>query len=62
MYWIIFIGIAVISWIVQYRFKSKFKKYSEMPLTSGLSGAEVAEKMLRDNGLTDVEIISVEGN
>ncbi|PVH24789.1 MULTISPECIES: zinc metallopeptidase [Sphingobacterium] len=61
MYWIIFIGIAVISWIVQYRFKSKFKKYSEMPLTSGLSGAEVAEKMLRDNGLTDVEIISVEG-
>ncbi|MCL7988991.1 zinc metallopeptidase [Sphingobacterium sp. lm-10] len=61
MYWIIFIGIAVISWIVQYRFKSKFKKYSETPLTSGLSGAEVAEKMLRDNGLTDVEIISVEG-
>ncbi|MFD2742664.1 MULTISPECIES: zinc metallopeptidase [Sphingobacterium] len=61
MYWIIFIGIAVISWIVQYRFKSKFKKYSEMPLTSGLSGAEVAEKMLRENGLTDVEIISVEG-
>lgn len=57
----IFIGIAIISWIVQYRFKSKFKKYSEMPLTSGLSGAEVAAKMLRDNGLTDVEIISVEG-
>lgn len=61
MYWIIFIGIAVISWIVQYRFKSKFKKYSEMPLSSGLSGAEIAAKMLRDNGLTDVEIISVEG-
>ena len=61
IYWIIFIGIAVISWIVQYRFKSKFKKYSEMPLSSGLSGAEVAEKMLRDSGLTDVQIISVEG-
>lgn len=61
IYWIIFIGIAVISWIVQYRFKSKFKKYSEMPLSSGMSGAEVAAKMLRDNNLTDVEIISVEG-
>lgn len=61
IYWIIFIGIAVISWIVQYRFKSKFKKYSEMPLSSGLSGAEVAEKMLRESGLTDVQIISVEG-
>lgn len=61
IYWIIFIGIAVISWLVQYRFKSKFKKYSEMPLSSGLSGAEVAEKMLRESGLTDVQIISVEG-
>ncbi|MFD2597724.1 zinc metallopeptidase [Sphingobacterium corticis] len=61
LYWIIFIGIAVISWIVQYRFKSKFKKYSEMPLSSGLSGAEVAQKMLQENGLHDVKIISVEG-
>lgn len=61
IYWIIFIGVAVVSWIVQYRFKKKFEKYSETPLTSGLSGAEVAAKMLRDQGITDVEIISVEG-
>jgi len=61
MYWIIFIGIMLVSWIVQWRFKSKFKKYSEMPLSSGMSGAEIAQKMLRDNGISDVQVISVEG-
>ena len=61
MYWIIFIGIMLVSWIVQFRFKSKFKKYSEMPLSSGLSGAEIAQKMLNENGINDVQIISVEG-
>ncbi|WP_353138101.1 zinc metallopeptidase [Pseudopedobacter sp.] len=58
---ILFIGIAVISFIVQWRFKSKFKQFSEIPLSSGMSGAEIAEKMLHDNGIYDVEIISVEG-
>lgn len=58
---ILFIGIAVISFIVQWRFKSKFKQFSEEPLSSGMSGAEIAEKMLHDNGIYDVEIISVDG-
>jgi Zn-dependent membrane protease YugP len=58
---IIFIAIALISYIVQSRFKSKFKKYSEIALSSGLSGADVAKKMLNDHGITDVEIISVDG-
>ncbi|MGJ1203919.1 zinc metallopeptidase [Sphingobacterium lactis] len=61
MYWILFIGIMLVSWIVQFRFKSKFKKYSEMPLSSGLSGAEIAQKMLNENGISDVQVISVEG-
>ncbi|WP_344673077.1 zinc metallopeptidase [Sphingobacterium kyonggiense] len=61
MYWIIFIGIMLVSWIVQIRFKNKFKKYSEMPLSSGMSGAEIAQKMLNDNGISDVQVISVEG-
>jgi len=61
MYWIIFIAIMLVSWIVQFRFKSKFKKYSEMPLSSGLSGAEIAQKMLNENGINDVQVISVEG-
>lgn len=59
--WILLIGIGIVSMIVQTRFKNKFKKYSEMPLTSSFSGAQVAEKMLHDSGIYDVEIISVEG-
>ena len=55
------IVIAVVSFAVQWRFKSKFKKYSEMPLASGISGKDVAEKMLNHNGIYDVKIISAEG-
>ncbi|WP_345213740.1 zinc metallopeptidase [Mucilaginibacter gynuensis] len=55
------IAIALISFIVQWRFKSKFKQYAEMGLLSGLSGAEVAQRMLRDNGISNVQVISVEG-
>ena len=58
---ILMIGIALISFIVQWRFKNKFKKYSEMPLASGYSGKDIAERMLSDNGIPDVKIISVEG-
>lgn len=62
MYLILFIAIAVISFGVQWRFKSKFKKYSELAISSGLSGAEVAQRMLQDHGIYDVEIISVDGS
>lgn len=55
------IAIGIISFVVQWRFKSKFKQYSEVGLTSGLSGRDVAEKMLADHGISDVQIISVEG-
>ncbi|WP_257666270.1 zinc metallopeptidase [Parapedobacter tibetensis] len=60
-YWIIFGGIMLVSMIVQWRFKSKFKKYSEMPLSSGMTGKDIAQKMLNDNGIYDVDIISAEG-
>jgi Zn-dependent membrane protease YugP len=59
--WVLLIGIGIVSMIVQTRFRNKFKKYSEMPLTSGMSGAQIAEKMLHDNNIYDVQIISVEG-
>ncbi len=49
------------SWFVSYRLKSKFKQYSEVPLAAGLSGKDVAEKMLRDNQIYDVKVVSVEG-
>lgn len=59
--WLLMILIAIVSFIVQWRFKSKFNEYAQMPLLSGLSGQEVAERMLRDNGIYDVQVISVEG-
>lgn len=61
MIWIIFGGIMIISMIVQGRFKSKFSKYSEMPLSSGMTGRDIAQKMLNDNGIYDVQIISTPG-
>jgi len=51
----------VIGMLVQYRLKSKFAEYSKVPTSSGLSGKEVAEKMLRDSGIYDVQVISVDG-
>lgn len=51
----------VIGMIVQYRLKSKFTQYSKVPVASGLTGKEIAEKMLRDNGIYDVQVISANG-
>jgi Zn-dependent membrane protease YugP len=59
--WIIFIGFMILSWIISLTLKSKFKKYSKIPLENGMSGKDVAEKMLRDNGIYDVKVESVAG-
>src|SRR5579863_5410919 len=59
--WLIVLVFMVISWAVTARLKSKFKQYSEIQFRGNLSGAEVAAKMLRDNGIDDVKVISVEG-
>lgn len=61
MYWILFIGIAILSYIVQSSLQSKFEKYSQMALDNGMTGREVAEKMLRDNGIYDVTVTSTPG-
>lgn len=58
---ILFIVIAVVSFIVQARFKSKFRTYSETPIASGMTGRDIAEKMLHDNGIYDVKILAAEG-
>lgn len=56
------IGISMLlSWLVSSRLKSKFEHYSHVHLRNGMSGKEVAEKMLRDNGINDVKVISVPG-
>lgn len=52
----------VIGMAVQYRLKSKFSEYSKQPTSSGMSGAEIAKKMLRDNGIYDVDVVSVPGS
>ncbi|SHF09550.1 zinc metallopeptidase [Chryseobacterium vrystaatense] len=58
----IIIGISMlVSWWVSSRLKSKFQYYSNVYLRNGLSGKEIAEKMLRDNGINDVQVISVPG-
>ena len=62
MYLFLFIGIAIISFLVQANLQSKFKKYSRVPLASRLTGREVAEKMLRDNGIYNVSVTCVPGN
>ena len=59
--WVIFIGVAILSYLVQANLKSKFERYSQIPLSNGLTGREVAEKMLRDNGIYDVRVISTPG-
>jgi len=59
--WIIFIAFMVLSWIVSATLKSKFSKYSKIPLDNGMSGKDVAERMLRDNGISGVRIESVQG-
>jgi len=53
--------VFLISSYVSNKLKSKFKEYSEVSLQNGMSGAEIAEKMLRDNGIRDVKVISVQG-
>ncbi len=58
----IIIGVtSLISWLVSQRLKSKFNHYSKIQLRNGLSGREIAEKMLHDNGIFDVEVISTPG-
>ena len=54
--WIIFIGIALVSWLVQMNLQNKFKKYSKIPTGNGMTGRDVAIKMLHDNGIYDVQV------
>ena len=62
MYLIIFIGVTILSWVVQANLQSKFKKYSQVPLNGGMTGREVAEKMLRDNGIYNVSVTCTPGH
>lgn len=58
---IVLIALAGISWLIGNKLKSKFEEYSKVPNSAGLTGKEIAEKMLRENGIYDVQVISVNG-
>ena len=59
--YVLFGLVALVSWLVQANFQSKFKKYSKIALPSGMTGRDVAVKMLRDNGITDVTVTATGG-
>lgn len=58
---IIFIAIAIISYIVQASLKNKFDRYSQEPIRNGMTGRDIALKMLHDNGIYDVKVLSTQG-
>ncbi|MBU2900954.1 hypothetical protein CSC80_08220 [Maribacter sp. 6B07] len=60
-YYILIGAIALVSWLVSNKLKSKFKHYSKVHLQNGMSGAEIAEKMLADHGIRDVKVVSTAG-
>jgi len=59
--YVILIGLAIVSWLIGNKLKNKFEEYSQIPNSAGLSGKEIAEKMLRENGIYDVQVVSVNG-
>lgn len=60
-YYILIGAIALVSWLVSRKLKSKFKFYSKVHLKNGMSGAEIAEKMLSDHGIRGVKVVSTPG-
>ncbi len=60
-YWILFIAIAIISYLVQANLKGKFERYSKIPTENGMTGREIAMKMLHDNGIYDVQVTHTPG-
>ena len=60
-YYLLLGAIALISWLVSSTLKRKFATYSKIHLRNGLSGAEIAEKMLSDHGIRNVKVVSVAG-
>ena len=60
-FYILIGAISLVSWLISNKLKGKFKKYSQIQLRNGMSGAEIAEKMLADNGIFDVKVISTPG-
>lgn len=61
MIWLVMLALMVLSYIVQASLQSKFTRYAKVPLPNGMTGKDVAEKMLRDHGITDVRVTCIPG-
>lgn len=61
MIWLVFIAVMLLSWLIQTTLQSRFNKYSRVPSPHGLTGADIARLMLRQNGINDVTVQSVRG-
>lgn len=59
--YVIGVLVMLVSWLVSWQLKSRFQKYSRTPLANGMSGAEIAQRMLHDHGIHDVKVVSVPG-
>lgn len=59
--WIIFGLFALVSWLISNQLKNKFRQFSKIPVSYGMTGKDVAEKMLHDNDIYDVRVVSVRG-
>lgn len=62
MIWIIFGVFMLISFLISNQLKSKIKEYSQIPVNRGLTGKDIAERMLRENAIYDVKVVSTEGS
>ncbi|MBR0499732.1 MAG: zinc metallopeptidase [Bacteroidales bacterium] len=61
LYWILFIGVAVLSYVVQASFQKEFQQAAQAPLLNGMAGREVAVRMLEEHGIRDVKVTSTPG-
>ena len=61
MYWALFIAVAILSYVVQAMFQKKIQKAAQLPLLNGMSGSDVARRMLADHGIHDVKVVSTRG-
>jgi len=59
---LLIVGLMIAGWLVSRKLKKKFEQYSQQPISTGMSGKDIAEQMLKDNGIQDVKITSVEGH
>ncbi len=62
MIWVVMIAVMILSFVIQWMLRKRFREYGEVLISSGLTGAQVAQRMLLDNGIRDVSVVCVDGS